>query len=192
MQTPLLILIKNMVCHRCILVVEDILKKNKIDYRQVAFGEVQLNKALTGTQRLQLIEDLSTVGFELIDDRNSEVIEKIKQLVILKARNKVNEQERVLKLSTYLSNHLHHEYTYLSSLFSSIEGRTIENYFIEQRIENAKELLVYGQMTLSQIAMELEYSSTAHLSSQFKKVTGLTPSHFKEIGIARRKSLDDV
>jgi AraC family transcriptional regulator len=87
---------------------------------------------------------------------------------------------------------MHHEYTYLSSLFSSVEGRTIENYFIEHRIEKAKELLVYDQHTLSQIAYELEYSSVAHLSAQFKKVTGLTPTYFKEIGNQRRKSLDTI
>src|ERR1044071_2782681 len=97
-----------------------------------------------------------------------------------------------MKLSDYLSSKLHHEYTYVSSLFSSIEGRTIENYYIEQRIEQAKELLTYGEMTLSQIALELEYSSTAHLSSQFKKITGLTPSHFKQIGAQKRKAIDQV
>src|ERR1044071_9987330 len=97
-----------------------------------------------------------------------------------------------MKLSDYLSSQLNHEYTYLSSLFSSIEGRTIENFFIEQRIEKAKELLVYGQTTLSEIAFELEYSSVAHLSGQFKKVTGLTPSYFKTLGASRRKSLDSI
>lgn len=97
-----------------------------------------------------------------------------------------------MNLSAYLSAGLNYEYTYLSSLFSEVEGRTIENLFIEQRIEKAKELLIYGQMTLSQIALDLEYSSTAHLSNQFKKITGLTPSHFKNVGIARRKSLDKV
>src|SRR5436190_21351590 len=122
----------------------------------------------------------------------SGLVEKIKQLVIKKARNEVSEKERKTKLSVYLSQHLHHEYTYLSSFFSSVEGRTIENYFIEQRIEKAKELLVYGQMTLSAIAYELEYSSVAHLSSQFKKITGLTPSYFKQVGTQKRKSLDHI
>lgn len=95
-------------------------------------------------------------------------------------------------MSTYLSSYLNHEYTYLSGLFSSIEGRTIENYFIEQRIEKAKELIVYGQLTLSEIAFQLEYSSVAHLSSQFKKITGLTPTYFKQLGSSKRKSLDRV
>ena len=104
----------------------------------------------------------------------------------------MNEKERKTKLSAYLSQHLHHEYTYLSSFFSSVEGRTIENYFIEQRIEKVKELLVYKEMNLSQIAFDMEYSSVAHLSSQFKKITGLTPSHFKQVGSIRRKLLDKV
>ena len=103
-----------------------------------------------------------------------------------------DEKENKTKLSNFLSDKLHHEYTYLSSFFSSVEGRTIENYFIEQRIEKAKELLVYGQMTLSEIAYELEYSSVPHLSSQFKKITGLTPSHFKQVGMQKRKSLDHI
>jgi AraC family transcriptional regulator len=100
--------------------------------------------------------------------------------------------ESNIKLSHYLSGNVNHEYTYISSLFSAVEGRTIENYFIEQRIEKAKELLVYGQLTLSQIAFDLEYSSVAHLSAQFKKITGLTPTYFKAIGLARRKALDKI
>ena len=92
----------------------------------------------------------------------------------------------------YLSAKLHHEYTYISSLFSSVEGKTIENFFIEQRIERAKELLVYGEMSLSEIAFTLGYSSVAHLSGQFKKVTGLTPSHFKSVGTVKRKTLDSI
>jgi len=122
----------------------------------------------------------------------SALIEKIKQLVIKRARNEGDEKGSKTKLSHYLSGEVNHEYSYLSSLFSSVEGRTIENYFIEQRIEKAKELLVYDQLTLSQIAFDLEYSNVAHLSTQFKKVTGLTPTYFKEIGVAKRKSLDDI
>jgi AraC-like DNA-binding protein len=135
---------------------------------------------------------LNKIGFTLIDSKVSAIIEKVKKLTISRARNQVDEKEARLKLSTFLTNHVHHEYTYLSNLFSSIENRTIENYFIEQRIEYVKELLVYGELTLSQIALELEYSSTAHLSGQFKKVTGLTPSHYKQIGVEKRKGLDQV
>ena len=107
-------------------------------------------------------------------------------------RNEGEEMERRIKLFNYVASNFNHEYTYLSSLFSSVEGRKIENYFIEQRIEKAKELLMYGQLTLSQIAFDLEYSSVAHLSKQLKKLTGLTPTHFKEIDITRHTSLDNI
>jgi len=109
-----------------------------------------------------------------------------------RARNESGDNEIKTKLSYYISENVHHEYTYLSRLFSFVEGRTIENYFIEQRVEKAKELIIYGQLSLSQIAFDLEYSSVAHLSAQFKKITGLTPSYFKEIGVSKRKALDKI
>lgn len=186
------LLVKNMVCHRCVMAVEDILKNESIPFQNVTFGEIHLTGELSQEQKDRLASRFDKVGFELIDNRSSALIEKVKQLVIKRARNEVDEKERKIKLSNYLSDNVNHEYTYLSSLFSSIEGRTIENYFIEQRIEKAKELLIYGQLTLSQIAFDLEYSSTAHLSAQFKKITGLTPSHFKEIGVSKRRSLDNI
>lgn len=181
-----------MVCQRCILTVEAILTKAGIPFEKVLFGEVYLKQELTAAQRNTLLAALQQVGFELIDNHTSAIIEKIKQLVLKKARNEEETRETKLNLSAYLSENLNYEYTHLSSMFSSIEGRTIENYFIEQRIERAKELLVYGQLTLSEIAHRLNYSSTAHLSSQFKKTTGLTPSYFKEMGASRRKALDRV
>jgi AraC-like DNA-binding protein len=116
----------------------------------------------------------------------------MKQLLIKKARNEAGETENRMKLSSYLSQKLHHEYTYLSSLFSSVEGRTIENFFMHQRIERVKELLVYNEMTLATIAFEMDYSSVAHLSNQFKQLTGLTPSHFKQLGSVKRKLIDQV
>ena len=186
------LLVKNMVCHRCVLVVEDILHNTEIPFSKVLFGEIHLTGKLPGEQKELLKEKLAGVGFELIDNHMSSLIEKIKTHVIKKARNDVDEKDNKIKLSNYLSDRLHHEYTYLSSLFSSVEGRTIENFFIEQRIEKAKELLIYGQMTLSEIAYELEYSSVAHLSGQFKKITGLTPSYFKEVGTSMRKPLDSI
>ena len=186
------LLVKNMVCLRCVLAVEDILNHAAIPFAKVLFGEIHLINELAGEQKELLKKKLADIGFELIDNRMSGLIEKIKTHVIKKARNDVNEKDNNMKLSNYLSDKLHHEYTYLSSLFSSVEGRTIENFFIEQRIEKAKELLIYGQMTLSEIAYELEYSSVAHLSGQFKKITGLTPSYFKEVGSSRRKPLDSI
>jgi len=187
-----ILLVKNMVCNRCVMTVENILEKASIPFLKVLFGEIHLAAELPETQRQFLQESLEHVGFELIDNHLGGTIEKIKQHVIKKARNEVNEKENKMNLSGYLSAMLHYEYTHLSSLFSEVEGRTIENFFIEQRIEKAKELLIYGQMTLSEIAFDLEYSSAAHLSSQFKKITGLTPSYFKKVGSARRKSLDKV
>ena len=186
------LLVKNMVCHRCILAVEGILQNEKILFQKVSIGEINLTAELLQDQKDSLAEKLNKIGFEIIDNYSGGLIEKIKQVVIKRARNEVDEKERKKKLSNYLSEKVNHEYTYLSSLFSSVEGRTIENYFIEQRIEKAKELLIYGQLTLSQIAFDLEYSSVAHLSAQFKKVTGLTPTYFKEVGIVKRKSLDKI
>jgi AraC family transcriptional regulator len=191
MNTTVL-LVKNMVCHRCIMAVEAILQSEKIPFHKVVFGEIHLIDTINEDQKSRLKTKLSAVGFELIDNHTSGLIEKIKQLVIKRARNEMDSTENKTKLSIYLSDVIHHEYTYLSSLFSAIEGRTIENYFIEQRIEKAKELLVYDQLSLSEIAFQLEYSSAAHLSTQFKKITGLTPTYFKELGTSKRKALDEV
>ncbi|WP_162128446.1 helix-turn-helix domain-containing protein [Flavobacterium phycosphaerae] len=191
MNTPVL-LVKNMVCQRCVMMVEAILTAEEIAFHKVVFGEIHLTTALTPIKKEILKAKLNQVGFELIDSPIGGVVEKIKQLVIKRARNEAEGEDSKSKLSVYLSDKLHHEYTYLSSLFSAVEGRTIENYFIEQRIEKAKELLVYDQLTLSQIAFQLEYSSVAHLSTQFKKITGLTPTYFKEIGSQKRKALDQV
>ena len=186
------ILVKNMVCHRCVLSVEEILNKAAIAYHKVLLGEIHLTNEISQEQKESLAAELKKVGFEIIDSHMSGLIEKIKMLVIKKARNEIDANENKLNLSAYLSEKLHYEYTHLSSTFSAVEGRTIENFFIEQRIEKAKELLVYGQMTLSEIAFELDYSSAAYLSAQFKKITGLTPSYFKEVGITKRKAIDKV
>ena len=181
-----------MVCHRCVMAVESILETAAIPFQKVIFGEIHLAKELTVEQKDYLKTSLDKIGFEMIDNHSSGLVEKIKQLVIKKARNEVTDAEKKTKLSLYIIDKVHHEYTYLSSLFSAVEGRTIENFFIEQRIEKAKELLIYDQLTLSEIAFELDYSSAAHLSSQFKKVTGLTPTYFKEIGSLKRKALDKI
>jgi AraC-like DNA-binding protein len=189
---PTILLVKNMVCQRCLMAVEFILEAGKIPFQKVTFGEIHLADALSEEQKAYLKESLDKVGFEMIDSQTGGLVEKIKLLIVKRARNEVPGDERKIKLSLYLSDTVHHEYTYLSSLFSSVEGRTIENYFIEQRIEKAKELLIYDQLTLSEIAFELEYSSAAHLSNQFKKITGLTPTYFKEIGSVKRKALDKI
>jgi YesN/AraC family two-component response regulator len=187
-----ILLVKNMVCQRCLLAVEGVLKNLEIPFCKVYAGEIHLTEKITVDKTGLLVNTLRAIGLELIDNRMSGMIEKIKQLVIRKARNEVKETEAKTKLSVYLSSNLHLEYTYLSHFFSSVEGRTIEKYFIEQRIEKVKELLVYNEMSLSAIHYQLEYSSVAHLSNQFKKITGLTPSHFREVGLAKRKMLDKV
>lgn len=184
--------VKNMVCNRCIIAVEEILKSTSIPFSEVRLGEIEVGNSLNEVQRHELESQLQKIGFSLINSKGSSIIEKIKQITMSKARNQVGEKEARLKLSTLLSDKLHYEYSYLSNLFSSIENRTIESYFIEQRIEYAKELLVYGELNLSAIALELEYSSTAHISAQFKKITGLTPTHFKQIGADKRRNLDQV
>jgi len=172
--------------------VEKALEETGIPFLKVVNGEIHLPEKISENQKEKLKQKLHGVGLELIDHKITGLIEKIKALVIQKARNEVNDKDRQLKLSSYLTDNLHMEYSYLSGLFSSIEGRTIENYFISQRIEKAKELLVYGEKNLSEIAFELDYSSVAHLSAQFKKITGLTPSHFKMVGSDRRRSIDRV
>jgi AraC family transcriptional regulator len=186
------LLVKNMVCHRCILSVQQILAELNIHYTEVTIGEVYIENVLTPKQTQTLDQKLRTVGFQIINNQQTALIEKIKQLIILKARNEVEVPEKTWKLSLYITHHIPHEYTYLSSMFSEVEGRTIEHYFIEQRIEKVKELLVYDQLNLSEIAFQLDYSSVAHLSAQFKKVTGLTPTHFKSIGEKKRKAIDEV
>jgi AraC family transcriptional regulator len=191
-MNPKPLYIKNMVCRRCILAVEAVLKEMNIDYHAVKVGEVELASSLPDDKIVRLEEALTAIGLELIDDRRTTMIEKIKRLTLLKARNEVPDEDKPLKLSAYLTQHIPLEYTYMSSLFSEVEGRTIEHYFISQRIEKVKELLVYDQLTLSEIAWELGFSSVAHLSGQFKKVTGLTPSHFKTIGDNRRRPVDGV
>lgn len=182
--------IKNMVCDRCKMVVKSELEKLGINPSKIDLGEVTLDKPIGQTLKQQVKSILSTLGFELIDDKRSRLIEQIKTLIIELVH--YNNNELKINLSDYLSQKLHHEYNYISNLFSEIEGTTIEKYFIAQKIEKVKELLVYDELTLSEIAFRLNYSSTAHLSSQFKKVTGLTPSHFKEVKTSKRKPLDKV
>lgn len=179
-----------MVCTRCIMAVENKLNKLKIPIEKITLGEVILKEKLTPEQREQVENAINPLGFEIIDDRKSRIIQKIKTLII----ELVHNQDNAIKtnLSDFLSKELHHDYNYLSNLFSEIEGTTIEKYFINQKIERVKELLVYDELTLSEIAFQLNYSSVSYLSNQFKKVTGLSPSHFKKIGQNRRKSLDEI
>ena len=184
------IFIKNMVCDRCIMVVQKELEKLGLDAKNIKLGEVILSKEITSLEKENLSKTLEPLGFEVIDDKKGRIIEKIKNIII----DLVHHQDSDVKtnLSDVLSDKLHHDYNYLSNLFSEVEGTTIEKYFIAQKVEKVKELLVYDELSLSEIANRLNYSSVAYLSNQFKKVTGLTPSHFKQIKEDKRKPLDKV
>lgn len=182
--------IKNMVCNRCIMVVKNELEKLGISPTSVTLGEVRLSSQLNSTDKLKIKEAIEPLGFYLIDDKKGQLIENVKNLIIKLIYNENNNLR--INLSDYISDETHYDYNYISNLFSEIEGTTIEKYFIAQKIERVKELLVYDELTLSEIAYMLNYSSTAHLSAQFKKVTGLTPSHFKQVGINKRKPLDEL
>jgi AraC-like DNA-binding protein len=170
--------------------VENILKRLGITYTNVSLGEVQVTKKPSPTDMKILASELEKVGFELIETRVNKIIEDIKQLVMEYLGLGLESQDR--KLSAFITAELPYDYSYLSDLFSSIEGRTIEQYFIHQRIERVKELLVYDQLSLTEISYETGFSSVHHLSAQFKKVTGLTPSHFRKVGVEKRKALDKL
>ncbi len=171
--------VKNMVCNRCIMVVQNELEKLGLDFTNIKLGEVTLTRELNSEERNALEEVLVPLGFEVIDDKKSRIIEKIKNIIIELVHHQDNDTKN--NLSDILSEKINHDYNYLSNLFSEVEGTTIEKYFIAQKIEKIKELLVYDELSLSEIALRLNYSSVAYLSNQFKKVTGLTPSHFKQI-----------
>ncbi len=179
-----------MVCNRCILVVQNELDKLGIAANNIKLGEITLEKDLTTAEREALENVLDPLGFQVIDDKKSRMIEKIKNVIIDLVHHQDNDAKT--NLSDVLSDALHHDYNYLSNLFSDIEGTTIEKYFIAQKVEKIKELLVYDELSLSEIADRMNYSSVAYLSNQFKKVTGLTPSHFKQIREDKRKPLDKV
>jgi AraC-like DNA-binding protein len=172
------------------MVVENELKKLGVHAKKVILGEVELEKDLTTEEKNKLNPALTVLGFELIDDKKSRIIEKIKNVIIDIVHH--HQSDTKFNLSDILRRELNHDYNYLSGLFSEVQGTTIEKYFIAQKIERVKELLVYDEMSLSEIAFQLNYSSVAYLSNQFKKVTGLTPSHFKQIREEKRKPLDKV
>lgn len=179
-----------MVCQRCVMTVEKILKDLDIPYTNVVLGEVDLMHKLSKEELKEIENQLKHAGFELIETRTNKIIEDIKQALIDYLGLGMDSQN--IKLSAFITKRIPYEYSYLSDLFSSIEGKTIEQYFILQRIEKVKELIVYDQLSLTEISYQTGFSSVHHLSSQFKKVTGLTPSHFKKIGAAKRQSLDKL
>ncbi len=156
----------------------------------VELGEVEIDEELSDGEKTALNAQLLAFGFSFIDDKKTRIIEKVKNLIVDLVQHK-NSQLKT-NLSDYLSREFSHDYNYISNLFTQAESTTIEQYFIAQRIEKVKELLVYDEFSLSQIADDMGYSSVSHLSKQFKKVTGLTPSHFKQLKDIKRISLDDL
>jgi AraC family transcriptional regulator len=183
--------IKNMVCDRCILMVKQRLAAHAVDFSTVALGEVRLNNPVSEEQFINLKADLNTMGFELLDDRKATVVTRIKSCII---RYIHGDDEDIMnrKLSVLLAENLGMDYNNLSALFSAVEGLTIEKYVILQRVERAKELLAYNELNINEVADKLGYSSVQHLSQQFKKVTGLTPSQYKQSKEFGRKPLDQV
>jgi len=185
------LLIKNMVCQRCIMAVEAELKKLELKPVSIVLGEAVVEGNVDDDIIKTLNKNLQSIGFELIDDKKKQLIEKIKTEII-KLIHYDKEMDGTINYSTHLSKTLGFEYTYLSNLFSSVVGTTIEKYIISQRIEKVKELLVYGELSLSEIAWKTGYSSVQHLSNQFKKVIGMNPSAYKKMHIKNRKTLDQV
>jgi AraC family transcriptional regulator len=178
------------VCDRCIMAVTGLLRKHRIAFTRVGLGEVHLREELSKEKKDKLQQDLPALGFELIDNRKTAVIERIKKAILAYIAGLP--EIRNTRLSAFIAAQLRYDYSYLSDLYSSVEGSTIENFYIRQRIEKVKELLVYDQLSLSEIAYDLGFSSVHHLSAQFKKVTGLTPTHFKKVGAARRETIDKI
>lgn len=182
--------IKNMVCSRCKMVVKSELEKLGLSLLSVDLGEVATVETVSETQKNKIQKQLKPLGFELIDDKKSRIIDKIKTLIIDLVHNKNNDIN--VNLSEYLSSHIFQDYSTLSNLFSEVENTSIEKYFINQKIEKVKELLMYNEMTLSEIACHLNYSSVSYLSNQFKKVTGFSPTYFKQLKINKRKQIEDL
>ncbi len=182
--------VKNMVCNRCKMVVESELQKLGYQLSSVELGEVDVEGEVSDLQKEGIKNHLQSLGFELIDDRKSRTIEKIKSLII----ELIHHQDGHLRmnLSDYLSHHLSQEYSVLSNLFSEVEGKTIEKYYIHQKIEKVKELIIYDELSFSEIADRLNYSGVSHLSNQFKKVTGFTPTYFKQLKSRKRQQIDEI
>lgn len=179
-----------MVCNRCMMVVEQTFQEAGVKIEKIRLGAVETSAEVNDSTIKRIDENLKKVGFEIINDSKSRLIERIKNIIIDLVYNHAVDIK--VNYSHYLADELNLEYNYLSTLFSSVEGTTIEKYTINLKTERVKELLVYDEKTLSEIAFEMGYSSTSHLSAQFKKVTGFTPTWFKNLAEQKRKSIDYV
>ncbi len=179
-----------MVSERCKMAVKEELKKLHLHYVLVELGVVDVMETLTPDEIVQLKAALLSSGLELMDNKRAMLIEKIKNVII----EMVHHSEELIKVnfSNYLSEKLDHDYTYLSNLFSEVQGTTIEQFIISHKVERIKELIIYGELNITEIAWKMNYSSVAHLSNQFKKATGLSPSHFKQLKDKRRTSIENI
>lgn len=184
--------IKNMVCDRCIKVVREELDKIGVTLNHIELGEVNTETAPDAAKLKEVRQILEANGFELLDDKRATLVENIKTLVIEEVQYLKGHKPAALNFSDYLAQKTGYEYSYLSNLFSSETGHTIEQYIIAQKVEKVKEWLSYNELSLSEMAWRLSYSSSAHLSNQFKKVTGLTPGEFKKNNTIPRRTLDSV
>ncbi|GAA0878079.1 hypothetical protein GCM10009119_10470 [Algoriphagus jejuensis] len=186
METELII--KNMVCPRCIEAVENAMQAVEVPFSRIELGKVTLKSPLTPTQKALLTTTLESKGFELLESRNAALISQIKALIVQQIHHST--QNLTVNYSTFLTEKLNQEYSSLSKVFSQVEGITIEKFITRQKLEKVKEFLTYDQLTLSEIADKLGYSSVAYLSSQFKRESGMTPSKFRQNKLAKRNSLD--
>lgn len=182
--------IKYMVSNRCKIAVKEVLRSLGLHFVLVDLGEVEIMESITAAQREQVRVALHNSGLELMDDKRAVLIEKIKNAIV----EMVHHTDEIIKVnfSDFLSRKLDHDYTYLSNLFSEVQGTTIEQFMIAHKIERVKELIIYDELNLTEIAWKMHYSSVAHLSNQFKKVTGLSPSHFKKLKDKRRSPIEDI
>ena len=179
-----------MVSARCKALVKQELKSMGLHFMVVDLGEVEIMETISSEQRETLKAMLHEAGLELMDDKKAMLIEKIKNVII----EMVHHSDEMIKtnFSTFLSEELQYDYTYLSNLFSEVQGTTIEQFIIAHKIERIKELIIYGELNITEIAWKMNYSSVAHLSNQFKKVTGLSPTHFKQLKNKRRKPIEEI
>ena len=179
-----------MVSNRCKMVVKDELRKLGLHFVLVDLGEVDIMEDISNEQREELRAALHPTGLELMDDKKSMLIEKIKNVIV----QMVHHSDAMIKVnfSDYLSEKLKHDYTYLANVFSEVQGITIEHFIIAHKVERIKELIIYDELNITEIAWKLNYSSVAHLSNQFKKVTGLSPTHFKKLKERRRSPIEEI